>query len=93
MNNKDCENLGYYLATCETREELREMIIKMDDRIKSEYEGFVDVVDYDEKVMSLAVKYMEDYNGPNWSLTKKQYLKRTFKQCMEDAKAFFEANP
>lgn len=86
MNKKDCESIGYLLSIARDPQEIRERLFVLDSRIEPEYIAFEVVQGRDEDVMELFNKIMVDENGPNWCLTKKEFLKHTTKEVMEQAR-------
>lgn len=86
MNKKDCESIGYLLSIATSQQEIHESLFALDSRIEPEYIGFEEVQGRSEAVMELFNKIMKDENGPDWCLRKKEFLKRTTKEVMEQAR-------
>ena len=88
MNKKDCEAIGYLLSISMSPEEIHERLFELDSRIEPEYIGFEEVQGRSESVDELAEKLMCERNkfSLHWSLIKKENLKCTYAQCLEDAR-------
>ena len=89
MNKKECEYIAYLLSEYGAGEELLQGIFDMDSRIEPGYVGFEECAGRSEKVDELANKLMcERNNTPyhHYSLMKKEYLKCSYSQCLEEAR-------
>lgn len=86
MNKKDCESIGYLLSISRDPQEIREHLFDLDSRIEPEYIGFEEVQGREEDVTELFNKIMKDENGPDWCLRKKEFLKHTAKEVVEQAR-------
>ena len=76
MNKKDCENLGYLLATNEpVSQRLCQKVFDMDDRIEPEYELFKEAQGESDEIIELT----ED-------LMIKCRYKRPYAECLDEAR-------
>ena len=83
MNRKDCETIGYILATHLTDPHMNEAFFNLDSRIKPEYEAFEEVMGKDEEVMELHEKMMVEKFGEGWSYLKAAKIEN--KKIYQDA--------
>ena len=74
MNKKDCELIGYILAShqdaVETAEELIRRLISLDVRIQQEYLLFSENRIREEKILELQSKKLEDKFGKGYGAKK-----------------------
>ena len=70
MNKSDVESLAYILSSSRHLEEATERILKLDERLPEEFEGFVQVEEADAWVVELYEKEMEKRFGKNWSFSR-----------------------
>jgi len=87
MNKKDCEHLGYLLATCRPiSHDLCEKIFDMDDRIELEYDLFQEVQGESDEIDELTEELLIKYNSNTWFLTEPGALKKTYAECLDEAR-------
>lgn len=70
MNAKDCEHIGYLLATRKSRQELHDDLLEMDPRIKDELAGFDEVLEQDEETEEAYARLLLEKYGTEWALQK-----------------------
>lgn len=66
MNSKDCEHIGYLLASRKSIETLRDDLIKMDPRIGEHLEGFDEVLEQDEETKEVYERLLFERFGQGW---------------------------
>ena len=86
MDKKDCENIGLILSEFRVGEELCEEFFKLDERIESYYKDFLELRGISEEVDDLAEELMIKYNGPRWALKKQHTLKKSYGDCLKEAR-------
>lgn len=87
MNKKDCEHLGYLLATnVPVNWHLCKRIFAMDDRIEPEYELFKEVQGESDEIIELADELMIESNSTTHCMTKSSALKKTYAECLDEAR-------
>lgn len=87
MNKNDCEHLGYLLATNRpVNWHLCQKIFDMDDRIEPEYELFEEAQGESDEIMELTEELMIKYNGVTHFLTEPGAVKKTYTECLDEAR-------
>ena len=87
MNKKDCEHLGYLLATnVPVNWDLCEGIFAMDERIEPEYELFQEAQGESDEITELAENLMIEANGGTYCFTKQGALEKTYAECLDEAR-------
>lgn len=89
MNKKDCEDIGFILSDSKSFEESKHRLFEMDIRIETEFIGFEEVAGRSKDVNELAEKLMDGAHKDtlhHWSMLKKENLKRTYKDCLDEAR-------
>lgn len=86
MNQKDCETIGYILATHLTDTHINEAFFNLDSRIEPEYEAFEAVLGKDEEVIELHEKMMIEKFGNGWAYLKDAKLenKKTYEAALKE---------
>ena len=86
MNKKDCEQLGYLLATnTPVSGDLCQKIFDMDDRIEPEYELFQEAQGQSDEILELA-RELKHKSNPFPQYAPKPGEGRTYAECLEEAR-------
>ena len=86
MNKKDCEHLGYLLATNTSMSwDLCQKIFAMDDRIESEYELFQEAQGQSDEILELA-RELEHKSNPFPQYVQKPGEGRRYAECLEEVR-------
>ena len=85
MNRKDCEHLGYLLASRRTREELRADIFAMDARIEIDFDAFEEIAGHDEATLERFEELMLAEYGAIWSYSKRAKAENRQKEIWQQA--------
>ena len=83
MNKKDCEHIGYILSEYRVPLSVCEALYPLDERIKQEYLGFLEMRgvsgEVDERAKELAIQA----DGGNWAIKRNPI--KPYKECRRQA--------
>lgn len=85
MNSKDCETIGYILADSRVPDAICERFFRLDERIRTEWEGFCVALGRDDQVMERYQQLMEQRYGTSWALRRdKQGYREAFEEVRRE---------